>query len=256
MKKVLYSICFLLAALAAVAQSGFDAGALLKTPPPGKLVNDYTNTLTEEQKATLESTLVAFDKESSTQIAVVLIPTLGGRGISDYNVALGRAWGVGNKKYNNGVVLLVAKDDRKMDITVGYGLEGELTDLTCQQIIDQEIKPQFRGQDFYGGIKTGTDAIMKAVQGKYKAPPGYYKKGSAEWSVFKIVFLIFVIIIVLAMLGGGNNGSFMSRRGFTGWNGPVFWGGGGSGGGGGSSGGGFGGFGGGSFGGGGASGDW
>ncbi len=256
MKKLFNSIFFLLIASLAIAQSSFDAGALLKSTPPGKLVNDYTNTLTPDQVAALESKLVAFDKESSTQIAVVLIPTLGGRGISNYNVELGRAWAVGNKKYNNGVVLLVAKDDRKMDITVGYGLEGELTDLTCQQIIDQEIKPRFRGQDFYGGIKMGTDAIMKAVQGKYTAPPGYGKKGGGL-SVFKIIFIIFIIIIILSMFGRGNNGgSFMSRRGYRGWTGPVFWDGGGGGVGGSSGGGGFGGFGGGSFGGGGASGDW
>jgi uncharacterized protein len=257
MKKIIYSLFFWCIALAAIGQESFDPDQLLKKPAPGRLVNDYTNTLTPDQLADLEGRLQAFDKESSTQIAVVLVPTLNGRGISDYNVELGRAWGVGNKKYNNGVVLLIAKQDRKMDIAVGYGLEGELTDLTAQQIITQEIRPRFKAEDFYGGIKMGTAAIIKAVQGKYKAPPGYGKKDGG-FSLSKIIFIIIIIIVILSIFGGGNNGSFMSRRGATGWSGPIFWGGGGSGGGGGGSsgGGGFGGFGGGSFGGGGASGDW
>ena len=250
-------LCFilLLSGLSTVAQKKIPA-----RPNPPTLVNDFTNTLTDDQKATLERKLYTFDDSTSTQIAVVIIQTLDGDDVADYNVELFRAWGVGGKEHNNGVVLLIAKDDRKLNITTGYGVEGALPDLTSKQIIDEIIVPRFKGNDFYGGIDEGTDAIMQAVKGEYKAPANYRsnKKGT---SIGRIIFIIFMIILFLAMGGKGGGGSFMSRRGFTAWTigsilvnsggGRSGWGGGGS-----SGGGGFGGFGGGSSGGGGASGSW
>jgi uncharacterized protein len=174
---------------------------------------------------------------------------------------IGRSWGVGSKKNNNGVVLLIAKQDRKMNISVGYGLEKALPDLVTQQIIQHDIRPYFKGNDYYGGINRGTNAIIAAIRGEYKAPDGYNKR--QEGIPFStIIFIIVIVIVLLSMFrggGGGRGGTFMSRRGYS----PIFFptggfGGGGSGwGGGGSAGGGsFGGFGGGSFGGGGSSGDW
>jgi len=233
-------------------------------PRTGKqeLVNDFTGTLTPEQKQALETKLVRLDDSTSTQIAVVIVKTTGGYSISEFNQELGRSWQVGNKKFNNGVVLLVAKDDRKMDIAVGYGLEGALTDYTAQHIIDDIIRPNFKGDDYYRGIDQGTDAIIKAVKGEYHAPRTNKKGGS---SPFKIILIIIVVIVILSVSSGGKGGggTFMSRRGSRGITGPVFWPGGGgwsggSSGGGwsGGGGGGFGGFGGGSFGGGGASGSW
>lgn len=257
MKKFL-SIFFLLCITAiAFSQNTFDAKSLLQ-PRSGKqkLVNDFAGILTADQIQTLENKLVAFDDSTSTQIAVVIIPNLDGYDVADYNVQLGRAWGVGGKEFNNGVVLLISKEDRKLNIATGYGVEGALPDVTCKHIIDEVIVPNFKGNDFYGGINQGTDAIMKAVKGEYAAPEGYHK--AKKVSLFKIILIIIIVLIVLSSLGGGSGGSFMSRRGYRGFDGPVFfpggWGGGGSSGGGSS--GGFGGFGGGSFGGGGASGSW
>lgn len=239
--------------------TGLSAGAqkIPARPDPPKLVNDYTNTLTPDQKETLERKLYTFDDSTSTQIAVVIIQTLDGADIADYNVELLRSWGVGNKEHNNGVVLLIAKDDHKLNITTGYGLEGALPDLTCKQIIDDIIVPRFKGNDFYGGIDEGTDAIMQAVKGEYKAPANY-RNSVKGISIGRIIFIIFLIILFLSIGGKGGGGSFMSRRGFTAWTiGNILSnsGGGSSWGGGGSSGG-FGGFGGGSSGGGGASGSW
>ena len=240
------------------SQSNFDAESLLK-PQTGRqqLVNDYANILTPHQKQDLEEKLVQFDDSTSTQIVVVIVPTLGGYEVSDYAVKLGRAWGVGGKEFNNGVVLLISKDDRKLNISTGYGVEGALPDVTASHIIRDLIVPSFKGNDYYGGIDRGVDAIMKATQGEYKAPEGYHKqKGFSPLAVILIIILIIVFLSV--MNGGGGGGTFMSRRGYRGFNGPfIFPTGGWSGGGGGSSGGGgFGGFGGGSFGGGGASGSW
>ncbi|HNP53192.1 MAG TPA: TPM domain-containing protein [Ferruginibacter sp.] len=228
-------------------------------PSPPRLVNDYTNTLTADQQQALERKLVAFDDSTSTQIAVVLVQDLDGADVSDYALKLGREWGVGGKDYNNGVVLLVSIGDRKLNISTGYGVEGALPDVTAKHIIDDVIKPNFKGRDYYRGLDEGTNAIIKAVKGEYKVP----RKREKEISPGQIILIIIIVIIFLSIFGrgGGGGGTFMSRRGYRGYNGPVIWGGnwgggGSSWGGGSSGGGGFGGFGGGSFGGGGASGSW
>jgi uncharacterized protein len=260
MKRLLSIFILLLVSGSSFSQDKFDLEKLLKEKPT-RLVNDYTATLTSDQQQALENKLVAFDDSTSTQITVVIIPALSGNDISDYNVKLGRAWGVGGKEFSNGVVLLIAKDDHKLNIATGYGVEGALPDITAKHIIDEVIVPNFKGDDYYRGIEEGTDAIIKAVKGEYQAPAGYNsRKGKS--GIGRIIFIIIMIIIFLAISGGkGGGGSFMSRRGFAAWTiGNMLSGGGGRGGGwsggGGSSGGGFGGFGGGSFGGGGASGSW
>ena len=258
MKKFLTLLFLFIVSNIVVSQSTFDAKSLL-SPRIGKqkLVNDFANVLTNDQQQTLENKLVQFDDSTSTQLSVVIIPNLGNYDISDYALKLGRAWGVGGKEFNNGIVLLISKDDRKINISTGYGVEGALPDITCHQIITQLIGPRFKGEDFYGGINSGVDAIIKATKGEYKAPEGYSKRGKqGKLSLGRIIFLIVMVIVLLSIFGGGNSGgTFMSRRGFI----PmIFPGGGGgfSGGGGSSGGGGFGGFGGGSFGGGGSSGSW
>ncbi len=256
-KKILPLLLLLVFSVAAFCQN------LPQRPVPARLVNDYTNTLTEDQKQSLENKLVAFDDSTSTQIAVVIIPSLDGYDVAEYNVALGRAWGVGGKEFSNGVVLLVAKNDRKLNIATGYGVEGALPDITCKHIIDEEIVPNFKGDDYYRGINEGTDAIIKAVKGEYNTPRNKGKGSRKGFSTLMIIILIIVFLIV-SRGGGGKGGKFMSRRGSI--LGPMILadllggggrgGGGWSGGGGSSGGGGFGGFGGGSFGGGGASGSW
>lgn len=254
MKWTKYTYTFLLLVLSTIALTQ----DIPPKPNPPRLVNDYTGTLTADQQQALERKLVAFDDSTSTQISVVIVPTLNGEDVADYALELGRKWGIGGKENNNGVILLIAKKDRKLNISPGYGLEGALTDVTAKHIIDDVIVPSFKGEDYYRGIEEGTDVIIKAVTGKYKAPANYRKK-NRPFGIGKIIILIIIIIIFSAFGSRGGGGSFMSRRGTRGISGPILWGsflGGGSSGGGGSSSGGFGGFGGGSFGGGGASGSW
>ncbi|MBS1496491.1 MAG: TPM domain-containing protein [Bacteroidetes bacterium] len=261
MKKFIYIIFLLLVNVLAFSQSDFDANALLKGPPAKQtLVNDYAKILTSDQAQALENKLVAFDDSTSTQIAIVIVPNLGGNEVGDFNTELGRAWGVGGKEFNNGVVLLISKEDRKINIATGYGVEGSLPDVTAKEIIDDIIVPNFKGNDYYRGIDEGTDAIIKAVQGTYHTAR---QKKSETGGAPGLVFIIIVIIIIILLSSrGGGGGSFMSRRGVAPWIlANMLSGGGGGGGwsgGGGSSGGGggFGGFGGGGFGGGGASGSW
>lgn len=265
MKKYLFVILFFIASGATAQVDKIIPAA----PNPPRLVNDYTNTLTQLQQQMLEHKLVDYDDTTSNQIAVVIIKSLQGYEPVEYATALLRKWGVGNKKTNNGVVVLIAKDDRKVFIAPGYGLEGALPDITCKQIIENDILPNFRGNDFYRGIEEGTNSIMKAAAGEYKPPAGYADRGkSGGVPVFVVIIVIVVIVIIISRSSGGGGGSFMSRRGYRDSGVPPIWwfpsgggggwSGGGSGGGGwsGGGGGGFGGFGGGSSGGGGAGGSW
>lgn len=245
------------------------AGFAQKIPPrpnPPRLVNDFTNTLSADQVATLEQKLVAYDDSTSNQIAIVIIPTTNDYAPVDYATKLGREWGVGNKKTNNGLIILIAKDDKQIFIAPGYGLEGAVPDITAKSIIDNEIRPNFRENDFYTGLDLGTTAIMKAAAGEYKAPAGYRKtkRKSGGGSLLGVIIILF-IIMMLAGRGGGRGGGrgMMSRRGYGDIAAGALLGsllgggrGGGGGGFGGGGGGGFGGFGGGSFGGGGAGGSW
>ncbi len=254
--KLLFTICALLFTGVIHAQD------IPARPVPPRLVNDYTNTLTPDQAATLESRLVAFADSTSTQVAVVIVATTGSYDVAEYGVKLGRDWGIGGKEFSNGVLLLIAKNDRRVNIATGYGVEGALPDITSKHIIEELITPNFKGDDYYRGIYLGTDAIMKAVQGEYTAPPKTRSKGSSRMGFFIILIILFFLFSGRG--GGGKGGQFMSRRGSRGLAGPLIWGsllgggggGGGWGSGGGGSSGGFGGFGGGSFGGGGASGSW
>jgi uncharacterized protein len=235
-------------------------------PNPPRLVTDMTGTLTQDQQETLEKKLVAYDDSTSNQIAVVIIATTGDYDISDFSFALGRKWGIGNKKNNNGVLLLVAKNDHKVFIAPGYGLEGAIPDITAKSIIENEIVPNFKGADFYRGIDEGTDALMQAARGEYTAPEGYANRGGSQNGIPVIVIVIGFILVVWLIIwwksrGGGGGGAYMSRRGTRSWMGPMIfpsggWTSGGGGGWSGGGGGGFGGFGGGSFGGGGAGGSW
>jgi uncharacterized protein len=230
-------------------------------PSPPRLVNDYTNTLTVEQVHALENKLVAYDDSTSSQVAVVIIPTTGDYPIEDVAIAILRKWGVGGKEKSNGIVILVAKEDRDVRIEIGYGLEGAIPDMIAASIIDHQVLPNFREGNYYRGLDQGTDAIIEAAAGEYQAPANYGSRKSKGLSIGTIIFIVIILMIIFGSAGGRGGGGYVSRRGYRGWWLPTggFSGGGWSGGGGGWSGGGgggFGGFGGGSGGGGGASGSW
>jgi len=234
---------------------------VIERPNPPVLVTDLAGVLSPEQKQALENKLVAIDDSSSNQIAVVILPTLEGNPIEEYATKLFRTWGIGNKKSRNGVLLLIAIQDKKIRIETGYGLEGAIPDITANSIIDNDIKPAFRQQAYYEGIDKATDDIAKAAVGEYNEKRERKTKGKGS-NLILFVFIVFIIVAILGKKGGG--GSNIGGGGFsdiaTGMLlGSLLGGGGRSGGGdwgGGGGGGGFGGFGGGSSGGGGASGGW
>jgi len=254
---LLTTVLFLQATL--FANNSFAQNIIAKPNPP-TLVTDVAGVLTPEQKQALENKLVAIDDSSSNQIAVVIIPSLDGYPKEEYANKLFRDWGIGNKKTNNGVLLLIAINDRQIRIEVGYGLEGAIPDITALNIIDNDIKPAFKAGNYYEGINQATDNIAKAAVGEYKVAKAKKSKNKNNGTVFVLV----LIMILLFLKGGrGGGGSNIGRSGFsdvaTGMLLGSLLGGGGRGGGGwgdSGGGGGFGGFGGGSSGGGGAGGSW
>lgn len=266
LKPVFYRYTFALWALLVLslpvfAQSDRD---FPPKPSPARLVNDLAGMMSSGEQAQLEQKLIDFDRTTSTQITIVTIKNLGGYEIAQYAVELGNRWGVGRKGKDNGVLVLASMDDRKVNISTGYGVEGALTDATSGRIIRNEIAPQFKKGNYYEGFNKAADAIIAATKGEYTNEEGDPGKSDGKGG-FPIGIIIFIIIVLwLGSRGGGGRGGggYMSRRGYRGFTGG--WIGGGLGGFGGSSGswggggssGGFGGFGGGSFGGGGASGSW
>lgn len=254
-KKLLYLLLFVGICVHAVAQD------VLPKPNPARLVVDNANVLSPEQKQILEQQLVALDDSTSNQICIVTIPTLNDYPIEDYAVKLFRSWGIGNKKTNNGVLILVAINDRKMRIEVGYGLEGAIPDVTTASIIDNDMKPSFRQGNYYRGFANAINSLGKAAAGEYKvARAKKSERNGSGGGAFLFIIIVIVIIVVLSGGGGGRGGRgggggllpflFLASGGGN-WGGSSRGGGGWSGGGGG-----FGGFGGGSSGGGGASGSW
>jgi len=228
-------------------------------PPTSKtLVTDFANILSPENKTELEVKLVAFNDSSSTQIAVVIMDNIRGYEVADYGQKLASAWGIGQKGKNNGILLLIAPNERKVTIQTGYGVEAVVPDIIAGRIINNTILPAFKQGDYYGGINAGVDDLISFTKGEFKAD----KKGKKHDALSLILVIMFVIIIILIGIFGKNNrGNGTLIRGGGMWMGGALgggFGGGGSswGGGGSSGGGGFGGFGGGGFGGGGASGSW
>jgi uncharacterized protein len=232
-------------------------------PNPPHLVNDFAGILLRQEADALESKLVAYNDSTSNQIAIVTLKTVGDYDISEVAIKILRDWGIGVKDRNNGILILVAVDDHKVRIEVGYGLEGAVPDAIANRIIDEVITPQFRQEHYYQGLDEAVDAIQKAAAGEYQ---GIAKKQGSGMSSGMVFLIIMAIVILVSIMGRGGNGgggrggrgTTFSRRG-AGWLFPIgglggF--GGGGGGGFGGGGGGFGGFGGGSGGGGGASGSW
>ena len=233
---------------------------VLPKPSTPQLVTDMAGVLSPEQKQALENKLVAIDDSSSNQIAVVILPTLDGNPIEEYATKLFREWGIGNTKTNNGILLLIAVQDKKIRIEVGYGLEGAIPDITAINIIDNDLKPAFREGAYYEGIDKATDNIAKAAVGEYQVKRVKKTKTKGNGALLAIII---AIIFLVVKGGGGRGGSNIGGRGASNVAEGLFWASLLSGGGGSSrndsgfgGGGGFGGFGGGSSGGGGASGGW
>jgi uncharacterized protein len=252
---ILFLWCFLF--------TGAHAQELPPRPNPPRLVNDFTNTLSAAETQSLERKLVDYDDSTSTQIAVVMLSSLDGYPIEDYAFSLGETWGIGEKGKNNGVLILIAKDDRKIFIATGYGLEGALPDGLVKRIVENDIKPYFKQGNYYEGINNGIDKIFQLAAGEYTAD-GETEPGIKFGVIVGAFVLIFIVMLLIKISSVKRYAAINSIPYWTAWtllnqarrSHPGSWGGFSGGSWGGGGGGGFGGFGGGSFGGGGAGGSW
>lgn len=254
--------------LVAFTISAVNAQTLLPRPDPPRLVNDFANILTPSEVQALENKLVAFNDSTSNQIAVVIVNDFHGYDRSDFAYRVARDWGVGQGDFNNGLLVLVkpksGSSNGQVFIATGYGLEGAIPDLACADIIDNEIIPRFRENDYYGGIDAGTNVLMALASGEYKY--GNYGGKSASGAIPGVVIFLIILFFIIIVSSGSSNNKHLKKSGSS--NVPLWllmsmmgggrshggsWGGFSGGGGGG---GGFGGFGGGGFGGGGAGGSW
>lgn len=145
----------------------------------GRVV-DQANVLSAQQISALTTKLAEHEKRTSNQVVIVTLSSLQGYDIADYGYQLGRYWKIGQKDINNGVLLIVAPNERKVRIETGYGLEGVLPDVLSNQIIQDQIVPRFRNGDTAGGIAAGSQSIMDAIAGEYQASPGQHRSGSPE----------------------------------------------------------------------------
>jgi len=211
-------------------------------PKPNRYFNDYASAVSKETALRFNEQLAQFERETSDQVLVAVWQTMPSRSsIEDFTQRTFQAWAVGQKGLNNGVVLFVFVKDRRVRIQPGYGLEGALPDILCDQIIRNEIAPHFRTEDYEGGLAAGIDAICKAIRGEYKgtgktATETRGKTGAPSFLFFIIFIIALIVISRIARRFGGYG--YSSRGG-----GPIFFPGGGGGGGWSSGGGGgFGGF--------------
>lgn len=241
-----------LAALLAVFSLAAFAGETIP-PAPKQYFNDYASVVSSATATRLNKTLEDFERETSSQVVVAVFQKMeSDSSIEDYTVRVAQSWKAGQKGKDNGAVLFVFIQDRKMYLQVGYGLEGALPDALCKRIIEDEIKPHFKSGNYDAGLTAGVTAILAATKGEYKGSGRTVAGGQAgphdpmpKFLFFLFLFAVFFVIISLARRGGRSGWIISSggwSRGSGGWSG-------------GSSGGGFSG-GGGSFGGGGAGGSW
>ena len=283
LKASLYALCVMLLLATNMAHAELVAIPNLKTR-----VTDLTQTLSAEQQGHLEAKLAAFEQKKGSQIAVFILPSTQPEDIAQYAIRVAEQWKIGREKVDDGLIVLIAKDDRKIRIEVGYGLEGAIPDLTAKRVINEIISPKFKQGDYFGGLDAGLDKLIGLVNAEPLPAPG--SAAASGKDLFELLPLFFIGAFVGGMILRGMFGTFfgstlnggligalvwifgaalgtvalvaifafiftlaMGGRGINGYGGMPMGGGGWSGGGNSNS---WGGGGGGDFGGGGASGDW
>jgi uncharacterized protein len=187
-----------LAALLLLAALPAPAQPLVAVPPLASPVTDLTGTLTADQVAALDAKLRAFEQGKGSQVAVLIVPTTQPESIEQYSLRVVEAWRLGRGKVDDGALLIVALDDRKLRIEVGYGLEGALPDATANRIIDEDIAPQFRRGDFHGGIATGVDRMLRVIDGEPLPEPELRSPSQGLPGLFTLLPFLFIF----AMVGG------------------------------------------------------
>ena len=199
----LLGVCLALGWCVAQAQSQ----ALVPVPALESRVTDQTGTLTAAEQSELEQKLVAFEQRKGAQVALLMVRSTQPESIEQYSIRVVEAWKLGRDKPDDGVLLLVAKEDRKLRIEVGYGLEGALTDATANRIINETIKPLFRQNDYFGGVGAGLQQIQDVIDGEVLPPPDKrWERPSDKIGKLLPLYLLVVFVggsVLRAVLGSG-----------------------------------------------------
>lgn len=177
-------------------------------------VNDYANIISSSVKADLVAKLKSFEESDSTQLVILTVPSLDGETIEDYSIKVAESWKIGQKHKDNGILFTVSKQERKMRIEVGRGLEGKLTDLMAGRIIDLVITPKFKEGNYDEGFRAGVTALINATRGEFKAE-GRPSSGRVSYAVrtvwpfygLIIFFLFFILVVVIAITKKGSRSS-------------------------------------------------
>ena len=211
---LLCAMCMLLATTA--------WAALQPIPPLETRVTDLTQTLSEQERASLEQKLTTFEREKGSQIAVLIVSTTQPEDIAQYSIRVVDAWKIGREKQDDGVLVLVAKDDRKMRIEVGRGLEGAIPDLYAKRIISEVLSPHFKQGDFYGGLNAATDKIMGLTVGEGLPATGSVAASGKD--LFELLPLFFFGALIGGMILRGMFGTFVGSTLNGGLMGALVWG--------------------------------
>src|SRR6185295_765837 len=156
------------------------ARADVPVPPVKARVTDLTGTLSAQQKSELEARVAAYESRRGSQLAVLMLPSTKPEEIEQYSIRVAEAWKIGRKGVDDGLLLVIAKNDRRLRIEVGYGLEGVIPDAMARRVIDERITPRFRDGDFYGGVRDGVDQLIKLAEGEKLPPPQVQPRGQAQ----------------------------------------------------------------------------
>ena len=234
---------FLIALFNSAFSYDIDKSGIVQPMSPPQLVNDFAGMLNSADKQSLESKLLDYNNSTSTQIYIVTIESLGNYAVEDYALKVGRSWSIGQKDKNNGILILISKEDRKIDIEVGYGLESYVTDYDSKRVIDELITPSFKQANYYAGLDAATDKLISLLQDTPYASETEASQTTKAKEIPSYVFIIIIVLVIILMIrfpilariafivlssGGSSSGSSRSG-GFGGGGGGSFGGGGSSG---------------------------
>ena len=201
LKAGLSALCLMLLLLLSLA-SGVAQAELLPVPALKTRVTDLTQTLSQSEQTQLEQKLAAFEQEKGSQIAVLIVPSTQPEDIAQYSIRVTDAWKLGRKGVGDGVLVLIAKNDHKMRIEVGRGLEGAIPDLYAKRIITEEMSPRFKQGDFFGGIIAATDKVTGLINGEQLAPPKKQQDGLHLGGQNTLSTFLFTTIFLTMFLSG------------------------------------------------------
>lgn len=197
-------------------------GAITFPQPNNSHIVDEAGLFSASQKVSLEGTLSAHERATTNQIVVVTLTSLQGYDIADYGYQLGRAWGIGTKEHNNGVLLIIAPNERKVRIEVGYGLEGSLPDAVASSIIQNTILPAFKAKNYFEGATNGVNAIISAIKGEYKAD-AKTQKSSHHSFVAPLLFFFFMVFNAVLSFNASNQRKLFSSLFMSAIAGIISW---------------------------------